>query len=73
MGVELSEHSGRVTAPGIEHHYSAEGAGRVLNFSGAHVRRLVANGTLRGIKLGPRSLRIPASELQAFLTAGGVK
>ena len=36
------------------------------------IRRLVQNGELRAVRVGSRSVRIPASDIDAFLTRSEV-
>lgn len=65
---------GEVSALVTRHHLAAEAvdfveAGRLVGFSSASVRRLVANGTLRAVPIGAR-LRIPMSEIRALGVMG---
>ena len=65
---------GEVSALMTRHHRPAEAvdfveAGRLLGFSSASVRRLVANGTLRAVSIGAR-LRIPMAEIRGLVVMG---
>ena len=51
--------------------YTVEEVAERLKVSAATVRRLVASGQIRGVRVGQRKWRIPAASLNAYLEGGG--
>ena len=61
----------RVVA-GRQELYNAKEAAKILGCSGATVRKLIRTGKLLSMTTGSTIYRIPRSEIEAYISQGGV-